>query len=514
VTTSLAPLWVKRPPPGSPTKLPELRSILYACALLRFNFYYGDFIRWLGGEYTTNRHRDWEKTFQTLQDVCTCPPPINLPPADFYRGFRVTSQGVPLKGDVDSPSDDLPARDTYDNHPAVSANMDEVKAKFAKEEEKSFHVHLPRFLLYFIFGLIINPIQWAVRKGKGHICVDCTNGPDVADTLSSANTFIPSPKAGDMDAWLPVNFATAFIRHLKHLWRLRITFPITDILQHCDDVNSAFRKVLYHPDLAIAFTYVFGAFLLIPIGQVFGSWSTPSHFSLLSDIRAFVATCADLITGYPLHSLAAAAELPGEPLPSDLVPAISDSLNPPLLELEAASHSNCCFVDDDGVAGLPTNIIDSVLKSIVSAFLLFGWPEDDRRSSCLAPNKWERNILYEMMYSGFSICSRTMTVTWPFYKRQELHDEIKTALSGVRPSMTPRGVASMIGKLCLASLVALWGPYLSYGLNQALKVALQAAFSTLRRWWSRGKIWIKKSIRKDMACIAETLIEPAYDPVV
>jgi hypothetical protein len=80
VTTSLAPLRLQRPPPGSPTKLPELRSTLYACALLRFNFYYGDFIRWLGGEYT-NRHRDWETTFQTLKDVCTRPPPYQLAPS-------------------------------------------------------------------------------------------------------------------------------------------------------------------------------------------------------------------------------------------------------------------------------------------------------------------------------------------------------------------------------------------------------------------------------------------------
>jgi hypothetical protein len=97
--------------------------------------------------------------------------------------------------------------------------MEAVEAKFAKEEEKSFRVHLPQFLLYSITGLIINPIQWAVRKGKGRICIDCTNGPDGTDTLSSANTFIPSPKAGDTDACPPVHYATAFMRHLQHLWQ-------------------------------------------------------------------------------------------------------------------------------------------------------------------------------------------------------------------------------------------------------------------------------------------------------
>jgi hypothetical protein len=81
-TTSLAPLRQKHPPPGSPDRLPEHRSTMHACTLLRFHFYYGNFLRWLGGEYT-NHQRDWGATFHTLQDACTWPPPIDLPPADF-----------------------------------------------------------------------------------------------------------------------------------------------------------------------------------------------------------------------------------------------------------------------------------------------------------------------------------------------------------------------------------------------------------------------------------------------
>jgi hypothetical protein len=141
---------------------------------------------------------------------------------------------VPLTGKFDSLSSPAlaDAQDVYNNHPAVSANMKAVEEKFAKEEDKSFHVHLPRFLVYFIFGLIVNPIQWAVHKGKCCIRIDCTNGPDGADTLSSANTFIPSPKAGDQDDLPPVNYGTAFIRHLQHPWQFCILFPIKDILQH------------------------------------------------------------------------------------------------------------------------------------------------------------------------------------------------------------------------------------------------------------------------------------------
>jgi hypothetical protein len=510
--TSLSPLRLQRAPPGNPHKLPIPRSLLYAVGLLRFNFYYGDFVRWLGGEYT-NRHRNWAKTFTTLEAVCVRPPPPNLPPVDMKRGFRVGTEGVPLKGIFLSPAPALQARNAYNNHPAVVKNADAVEAKFAKEEEKSFHLHFPRSFLFFIFGLMLNPIQWAVRKGKGRICIDCTNGPDGADTNSSANTFIPGPKANDADACPPVYYATALHRHLRQLWRTRITFPIADILQHCDDIDAAFRRILYTPELAIVFAYIFGAFLLIPVGQVFGSRSAPSYFSLMSDIRAFVATCADLITGYPMHPLAVAAELPPAPLPADLAPAIADSQNLPLSQLEQDSHSNSCFVDDNGILALRTNIKNTLHNSVVAAFLLFGWPDDDRRSSCLAPDKWERDALFDMLYLGFRICSRSLTVTWPLYKRSELHDEILHAIQQRRPCMNPRAVASVIGKLRSASLIALWGPYLSYGLALALKIALQSSYSPLRRWWSRGKIWLSKSVQKDLACIADLLLEPEFSPV-
>ena len=43
-----------RPPPRKPDTLCPTRCLLYASALLRFHFVYGDFIRWLSGEYTNH----------------------------------------------------------------------------------------------------------------------------------------------------------------------------------------------------------------------------------------------------------------------------------------------------------------------------------------------------------------------------------------------------------------------------------------------------------------------------
>lgn len=64
-TTSIAHLRHLRPAPTKLKLLDPLRARAYGGTLLRFDFLYGDFIRWFSGEYT-NRHRDWQTIFRTM----------------------------------------------------------------------------------------------------------------------------------------------------------------------------------------------------------------------------------------------------------------------------------------------------------------------------------------------------------------------------------------------------------------------------------------------------------------
>jgi hypothetical protein len=90
-------------------------------------------------------------------------------------------------GNYTSPISEIRARHICDNHPAIVKNAEAVEAKFATEEAKAFHVHLPRFLIHFIYGIFLaSLLQWAMRKGKGRICVDCTKQSD--DMSGSINT--------------------------------------------------------------------------------------------------------------------------------------------------------------------------------------------------------------------------------------------------------------------------------------------------------------------------------------
>jgi hypothetical protein len=510
VLSPIATLQHLRLPPGSPTKLPMDRALLHASALLRFHFNYGDFIRWLGGEYT-NRHRDWDATFEKLTSSRKRHPPTGFPPADFPRGKRSCTEGVPLKGHFECPVDEIAARDRYDNHPAVNKNKEAVEKKFAKEEEKSFHVHFPRFLCYFIVGLMLNPIQWAWQKGKGRICVDGTHGPDGPDTAGSPNTTIPKPSPDNADECPPVYYMTAFARLLRSIWRWRITFPLLDLLLHADDIDSAFRRILYHPEMAILFAYVFGAFLIIPVGQCFGSRSAPSFFSLASDLRADVATTSDLHAEYPTPDLVRDITLPSPPQPYELTPGIADSLNPPLTSDEQANFNNDSFVDDNGICAPSTRIIPALSQSLIAAFLLFGWPNTDRRGSCIAPDKWDPTVSYVVLFLGYQINSRTMMVTWPLYKRQALYLEIKEALRS--RNITPKQSASILGKIRAVGDIAPWGPYISFSLSEGLKAAARSAFNTNRSFWHRGKIRLSKTIKADLNFLCEYLRAPEFSPI-
>jgi hypothetical protein len=278
--------------------------------------------------------------------------PRRLPPPDYPRAQRIATEGAPLTGTFVSHPPELQACVTYDNHSKIKDNRDEVEAKFAAEEEKSFHIVLPKFFVFFILGLFLNPLQWAVRKGKGRICVDCANGPD---EIGSPNAATPKPSPVNADACPPVCCANSFMRFLILIWSMRRAQPLVNILLHCDDLDAAFRRVLCHPDVAVVFACVFLDHLIIPVGQVFGSRSAPSYFSLMSDIRQEVASTVDLTDdGGDLEDLARTAAV--DPRPPKWNPQISlaqacdDAKHPILSPSELLCFANATFVDDNCVA--------------------------------------------------------------------------------------------------------------------------------------------------------------------
>jgi hypothetical protein len=93
-------------------------------------------------------------------------------------------------------------------------------------------------------------------------------------------------------------------------------------------------------------------------------------------------------------ALTASAIIPDPPanLAELITLAAFDIYNPPLTEEEAVNFSNCTFVDDKCIRAVHGAMRDALHQSLISAFLLFGFPGEDRGGACLQDEKWDPEI--------------------------------------------------------------------------------------------------------------------------
>jgi hypothetical protein len=116
-----------------------------AAALLRTGFHYGDFVRWLGGEYT-GAQRDWDSTFDIVDSVRMATIPPDYPEIDFDRAVRIATEGVPLASHFENSFASVQTRERHDNASLTPDVLGEVRKKFTKEEKVSYHILFPRFI--------------------------------------------------------------------------------------------------------------------------------------------------------------------------------------------------------------------------------------------------------------------------------------------------------------------------------------------------------------------------------
>ena len=230
--------------------------------------------------------------------------------------------------------------------------------------------------------------SWVVQKGKGRLVVDASTLLHATDT-GAPNSQIPRPgTAGRLHENPPVYYGSALVRHLTHIYNLRIQHPTEDILQHTDDIEAAFRRILYHPETAIVFGYVLMELYIVPVGEIFGTKSSPSYWCVPAEMRAHMGA----VLPYPqiADPLVDAVELEPEPPPevvAALVPAVRDELNQGIAPAHTSRRHLAMFVDDDIIAAIRRNMREALRAAVWSAYQCFGHPDAVRRGACLAPQK-------------------------------------------------------------------------------------------------------------------------------
>ena len=516
----LSPLLLPRPAPDE-SPIDQTRVRLLACAFLRFNCDYGDMIRWLGGPYT-GAHRDWEATFKEINEIRDCPPPHSFPVPDYERAYRACTEGVPLKANYTSHLESCRQRNNTAPSANVTENQADVDETLRKEEKLSYHVILPRFLWRFFSGLLLAVFRVAYRYGdpKPRLCVDPSTKLTDSDQ-GNVNAQCPAPGVIE-DENPTIHYGTAFMRYLTWLWNLRISFPDEEIIQSTDDISAAFHRVLYHPDMGPAFATVWRSYLVIPVSAIFGWRCSPGKYMWYGELRSHFAN----VMKVPPHALDEALiqriQLPDPPPPeiiSALAQATPDKLNTgiALLPDGTLERRQPVFVDDVAIAHIRKYFLESSAASVYAAYVLFGHPDDDpTRPPCINPHKWKEVVTHVLLFLGYEINTRTMSVSWPVAKREKLRVFLDTLLEEAQHprGTTPHIISRVLGLIRHAAPVAHMGTFRSLRLQFIFNDLASTAprDHKVRRWYQRRQVKIPPSVIEELRSLRTLITNDPGDP--
>ena len=228
----------------------------------------------MGGEYI-GQHLEVSSTINCLRKHA-CPEEI------IQDLERILTKGCPAKLVADDTRKNFLDYWKYGNHLTVASNIDKVMKTMNKEDKNSFLMVLPAILGRLIPNIRYTPQGLVVKEGKNDRLI--WDGSHLIFYFSVCVNMLMDQKLEPK-----LVYGTAWDRHLRRIWNLRITYPKEDILLMDDDVKGAFRHSKYHPDIASVFAFIILTKLYIPTGGTFGSTTSPANFEPFARARTFLA---------------------------------------------------------------------------------------------------------------------------------------------------------------------------------------------------------------------------------
>ena len=489
-----------------------------ACLLVLCDFDVGKLIRLLRGNYTGDfvNFSAIDKALDTLSSI---KPDEGQPIHDFDLLRNLYHHGVPHEATYTCDRNDMLRRNIYNNHKAAHPHYSDIHGKVATDIQKSYAIALPRWILRFIDGIFLAAIGWASRTKGGKTKGRQVNDPSAL--LHPSDTGALNSKISLKDDCPEVFYQTALRRILIRIFNLRISFPLDDIMAYKDDLVTAFRRVRYHPDISCAHAFVFEAFLILPIGLVFGARDSPAWFCQVSELRAFASQhFSSLGLPIPDQSLIDSVTFDEDDSHEQrevFRRAQPDSKNRGLPTLRLGPHNT--FVDDTIMIELKRLIRLAAINSVLSATLFIGDPKHVENP--ISEEKFERNFRHINDVLGFVIDTRKMIVTYP----EEKKDDLLFDLSSVKPwkSNKPikvRLLAKILGKLRNLAQILPFGTHLSINLQLSLSSYVKRSIcshpnglresmrSRMRRTWDTEKTThISNRAAKDLNFITSLLTD-------
>jgi hypothetical protein len=364
----------------------------------------------------------------------------------------------------------------YGNHPTVSKNREKVMKTMNKEDRKEHVLTFPAWLAPFIPHLMLTPNGFIIKPGKN-------------DRLIFDASFMLHMLSRPFNAFIDLNdepdivFGHAWTKFLIAIYNLRITFPDMEIYLFDDDVAAAFRQCKYHPNVISAKGILIDAFLFIATGNTFGNRSSPPSFEPIAETRMALST--ELAKGaHPVPEFPDYIEkVKFTPPPSPncrFAEARADKYNPgaprpPDGQFPTVEYN--MHVDDNLYAAAGVDHMKWAMRcSIAGLQLILGENAPDLRPCQPDPEKFfQQTVSYERRQLGYVTNTRTMMVTIPDDKRQEMLALLRNSwgLAAKCYSFQLREAAEVLGLLMYLCRVCPWGMFLFQNLYHAMAQMLE-----------------------------------------
>jgi len=475
------------------------RSRNIAKILLLCDFNFGLFQRFMGGTYTGD-YLDFDAIDAAILELSTVPSSPDLPSQDFVRVKHILHHGFPMAKHFRSSRSDCIQRNLYNNHSTIVGYESILRQKLAGDIQNSFACAFPRWFLYFMNGLTLNAMGIAIRTVSGKVKHRLINDPSTpvlgpSDT-GNLNAQLDKKNRDDVPK---VFYGSANRRLWTRIYNLRIQNPCTDIILYKDDIVAAFRRGKYHPDIAVAYGYVFESFLVIPLGGLFGPRDTPGWFCMTSELRAFASSNLSSFTNAS-HALASQIQFTDSGPTEPLTPALADSFNQGIV---SSPGPQTVFVDDTLIAELRCFIRQSAASSFLSAALFYGTPPQVAH-----PISCEKYMAFFGHYTnslGLDVDCRRLLVIFPLDKRQDLRFILLSFTWKKGLLIRVRILAGILGKIRHAGQILPLGEFLSFFLQENLNDHIKSKATAKLAWFKHSRIHINAATAHALLLLQELL---------
>ena len=315
----------------------------------------------------------------------------------------------------------------------------------------------------------------------------------------SDSSFRPFPGAYAINDWThkdnepKLHFAESFHRFCIWQWDLAISYPDHDRHTGDDDVQCAFPRIKYNPQLVAMHSAISNDTLMMNTGLTFGDNTSPSNWEpiararqqlaqhlWLTESEATMIKAAKYLPAFHFAPPATAAER------ALFARAIPDATNTGVFDSSGNRRSPTFdhHVDDNMYADIREFLPRAASVSVIALYEIVGYP-DGKIPDPISWEKFESTHGHIRRVVGWEFNTRDLTFGLPADKRQAITELIATWLP--RKTCTLLQAAELHGTLADASRAYRPGRVLFFGFQNALRRAIQRRYHQVKGFYNRSQ---------------------------